>query len=598
MKNLILRKHAHKSLPINLKLIFIFLVFYWHEVNAQTEKNVWLARLNAEINLSSKYDEEKIVRINKLHREARGSNFGEFEKNLELYDEFSVFIFDSAYFYAKKLKETASVSKDSLLMKYAQIKINFVLLSSGMFKELFDSLNYLNPYGLNNTWRAEYYVLKTRSYFDLSDYNTGKPFTAQYVFEAERHIDSLLAISFPDTFNFLYYNGLKSIRRGEIWAATAFFNKLVGDSSLTLRQQAIINSTCSDLFIRKGQTDSAIILLCKAAIADIKSSTKENTAILNLATLLFKSGDLKNASAYIQKASNDAVTYGARQRILQLSNILPLIEAAKLATVQSDKTNITRYAFIITTLFLLLISFGFVIYRQVRRLKLQQREINTKNMSLHHMVEEKEWLLKEIHHRVKNNLHTITSLLESQSAYLENDALTAIRDCQHRVYAMSLIHQKLYQPEKNGTTIDMPIYLHELVEYLVDSFEAKHRIKIQMNTDPIELDISFAVPVGLILNEAITNAMKYAFPDERKGLIDISIRESGDKKYLFSVTDNGVGLPDGFDIGKVKSLGMKLMKGLSDDIMAKFQIDNFSGTKISIEFETDKGIEYLAKSIV
>ena len=587
------------SIPfVTTRLCCLLLVLFWVESNAQSGRAAWLDKLNDEIGLSAKHDAEKIVRIDSLRRQLNNPDKSPFEKYLELYNEFSVFNFDSAYFYANKLQETASASKDTLLIKYAKIKIDFVLLSSGMFKEVFDSLNYLNPHGLDNSVKAEYYILKARSYFDLSDYNKEKVFTDLYSAEADSYIDSLLTISSPGTFQFFYYSGLKSIRRGDVRATTTYFNKLAADSLLSMRQIAIVNSTFSDLFIRKGQADSAVILLCKAAIADIKSSTKETTAILNLATLLFKSGDLKNASAYIQKASDDAQTYGARQRILQLSNILPLIEAARLADVQSDKKNITRYAFIITALFLLLIVFGLIIFRQVRRLKTQQKEINTKNLSLHHMVEEKEWLLKEIHHRVKNNLHTITSLLESQSAYLENDALTAIRDSQHRVYAMSLIHQKLYQPEKNVTAIDMPMYLHELVEYLNDSFEARHRIKFQMDTEPIELDISLAVPVGLILNEAITNAMKYAFPGQKEGLINISIKKTGAKKFLFAVADNGVGLPGGFDIKKVNSLGMKLMKGLSDDIMAKFQIENLTGTKISIEFLADKSTGHLQHAAI
>lgn len=566
--------------------------------NAQSGRTEWIDKLNSEIRLSGKYDAEKIDRIDSLRQQLTSSVKSPFNKYLELYNEFSVFNFDSAYFYANKLQVAASESKDSLLLKYAKIKTNFVLLSGGMFKEVFDSLNYINPNGIDNYMRAEYYILKARSYFDLSDYNKEKVFTDLYTSEADRYIDSLLAISSGETFQFNYYSGLKYIRRNDIRTTTTYFNKLTTDSSLSLPQTAIVNSTFSDLYIRKGQIDSAVILLCKAAIADIKSSTKETTAILNLASLLFNSGDLKNASVYIQKASDDARTYGARQRILQLSNILPLIEAAKLAAVQNDKKNITQYAFIITALFLLLIVFGFVIFRQVKRLKTQQKEINTKNLSLHNMVEEKEWLLKEIHHRVKNNLHTITSLLESQSAYLEDDALIAIRDSQHRVFAMSLIHQKLYQPEKSVTAIDMPMYLRELVEYLIDSFEARHRINFQIDTDPIELDISLAVPVGLILNEAITNSMKYAFPGKKNGSISISIKIKEINKFLFTVSDNGIGLPKGFDINKVNSLGMKLMKGLSDDIMAKFQVENLPGTKISIEFTADKSIDHIRHAAI
>ena len=515
---------------------------------------------------------------------------GSLKKYLDLYNEFSVFNFDSAYFYSNKLQEAAFASKDSLLLKYAKIKSGFTLLSSGMFKEVFDSLNYLNPNGLDDFRKAEYYIFKSRSYSDLSDYNQGKVLFDLYSAEADKYIDSLLTLSSLDSFQLYYYNGLRNLRKGDTRKATGYFSRLVANSSLSLHQAAIINSTYSDLFIRRGLPDSAIIYLSKAAIADIQSSTKETTAILNLATLLFKLGDVKNASVYIKKASEDAKIYGARQRIIQLSNILPLIEAERLSTMEKSKKSITRYAIIITLSFLLLIIFGFVIFKQVRRLKAQQKEIYTKNTSLRHLVDEKEWLLKEIHHRVKNNLHTITSLLESQSAYLENDALDAIRDSQHRVFAMSLIHQKLYQTEKNETSINMPVYLRELVDYLKESFESTRRIKFHMDTKEIELDISLAVPVGLILNEAITNAMKYAFPGDRSGDVEISIKRTSERKLLFAVADNGIGLPDGFDPNNINSLGMKLMKGLSTDIMAGFRVENLNGTTISIEFAPDKSL--------
>ena len=348
-------KFLYKCNFLCSRLCCLFLLSICLEGYAQTDKTEWLSQLNSEIEQSRKYDAHKLLRIDSLRLQLSSSNKKPFDKYLDLYNEFSVFNFDSAYFYAVKLIDIASASKDTLLIKYAKIKADFVLLSSGMFKEVFDSLNYLNPHGLNNSRKSEYFILKARSYFDLADYNQEKVFTDLYTSEGDRCIDSLLSISSTGTFQFNYYSGLKSIRQGDIRTATTYFRKLNADSLLSLHQVAIVNSTFSDLFIRKGQVDSAVILLCKAAIADIKSSTKETTAILNLATLLFKSGDLKNASAYIQKAFDDARTYGARQRILQLSNILPLIEAARLAAVQSDKVNITRYAFIITALFLLLI---------------------------------------------------------------------------------------------------------------------------------------------------------------------------------------------------------------------------------------------------
>ena len=585
----------NKLYLLNFKFLLCYfsIIFFCCKGYSQSGRKDWLDKLNKEIQQSAQYDAERLARIDILKKRT-GNSTGQdlFDQYLRLYNEYAVFNFDSAYFYALKLQETASSMSDTSLMQYAKIKLGFTLLSSGMFKEVDESLSDLKTTGLNDSVKGEYYILKASYYFDLADYNHDNIFSPSYNAEAERYLDSSLMVSPSNSFRFFYYNGLKNIRAGEIGIASAYFQKLINDFALSLHEQAIVNSTFSDVYIRRGLRDSAIILLAKAAIADIQSSTKETSAILNLSTLLFKEGDLEHASSCIEKAANDANIYGARQRILQLSGIMPVIEAEKLAIAVREKSNVTRYATIITFLLLALLIFGIIIIRQIRKMKVQQKEISDQNVSLHRMIEEKEVLVKEIHHRVKNNLQIITSLLESQSAYLKNESLDAIRDTQHRIFAMSLIHQKLYQPEKNETKIDMTVYLHELVNYLSESFKSTPRIQFQMDLEPVELDISLAMPMGMILNEAITNSVKYAFPGRREGMITISVKKAGENMLLFSVADNGIGLPHALDMSKVNSLGMKLMKGLSDDIAARFSIKNNQGTQITIEFRTEKSLQY------
>lgn len=227
-----------------------------------------------------------------------------------------------------------------------------------------------------------------------------------------------------------------------------------------------------------------------------------------------------------------------------------------------------------------------LLYNQYRIKQKNNQEVSLKNKSLERLLDEKEWLLKEVHHRVKNNLHTIMSLLETQSAYLKDDALLAVQNSQHRVYAMSLIHQKLYQME-NSTNVNMAVYLPELISYLSDSYDTGHRINFNSRFDNIQLDISQAIPVGLILNEAITNAIKYAFPGKANGDISIQMTRSGEKNILLSIADNGIGLPADWAIIQKNSLGLKLMKGLSDDLRAKFTVNSEKGTTITLEFQKE-----------
>ena len=165
--------------------------------------------------------------------------------------------------------------------------------------------------------------------------------------------------------------------------ALDYFNKALQKKDLSLHQLALTTSTMSDIYIRKGQTDTAINFLVRAAIADIQSSTKETSAIFNLSSLLFKSREIQRASVYIQKAVDDAVFYGARQRKVQLSAVLPLIEAEKISQVENQKKILIAYAVGATFLLLVVIILAIIIFRQVNKLKLAKKIITLANEQQH-----------------------------------------------------------------------------------------------------------------------------------------------------------------------------------------------------------------------
>ncbi|MRG44232.1 hypothetical protein GFS24_03860 [Chitinophaga sp. SYP-B3965] len=225
-----------------------------------------------------------------------------------------------------------------------------------------------------------------------------------------------------------------------------------------------------------------------------------------------------------------------------------------------------------------------LLYRQ-NRLKQRSNQIIThKNGQLEDLLADKEWLLKEIHHRVKNNLQIIMSLLDSQSRYIDNDAaLTAINDSQRRVQAISLIHQKLYQSE-NSSSISMPHYIDELISYLQDSFDTSSHAVIEQDVEPLKLDVAKAIPLGLIINEAIVNAIKYAFPGQQKGIVRISLKNSGADHLLLDISDNGIGLPLDVKVSKPNSLGFSLMRGLTRQLDGTYSIESNNGVHIFIRF--------------
>jgi two-component sensor histidine kinase len=242
-------------------------------------------------------------------------------------------------------------------------------------------------------------------------------------------------------------------------------------------------------------------------------------------------------------------------------------------------------------LFLVLIITGLVFrgYQSKKesnkKLEASKNSIEKKNKILQNVVQEKEWLLKEIHHRVKNNRQVVMSLLNTQSSYLKDEsAVIAIKDSQNRINSMALIHQRLYQSE-GLSCIRMPEYIKELINYLKDSYQTNYTFKIDI--EDIEMHVSQAIPVGLILNEAITNAIKYAFPDDRKGIISVTLKHFEDDYFLLEIGDNGVGIEGEIDISKYNSLGMKLMEGLTRDLNGTFKVVNSDGLKVAVTFVYD-----------
>lgn len=207
------------------------------------------------------------------------------------------------------------------------------------------------------------------------------------------------------------------------------------------------------------------------------------------------------------------------------------------------------------------------------------------NRELEEALKEKESLLKEIHHRVKNNLQIVSSLLHLQSASIRDEAtLHVIRESQNRVRSMSMIHEKLYQ-SNNLSGIAFGKYARELAAYLFRSYgvyESQVRLITQIGGDVLSLER--AVPCGLIVTELISNSLKYAFPDGRAGEIVVSLDTAPDGVITLSVADDGVGLPADFDFAGAPSLGLKLVRGLADQLQATLGVRRDQGTRFQLRF--------------
>ncbi len=205
---------------------------------------------------------------------------------------------------------------------------------------------------------------------------------------------------------------------------------------------------------------------------------------------------------------------------------------------------------------------------------------------------EKETLLKEIHHRVKNNMQLISSLLQLQADYIKDPkALEVFRECQNRIRSMALIHEKLYQAPSLAE-IDFTEYVRSLMAILSRTYATRNRsVNVELDLAPASLSLETAIPIGLILNELVSNSLKHAFPGQRNGTIRIVLRQNEIGAFELTVADNGIGLPAGFEWDNCPSLGLRLIRILVQQIRGVLKVHNAAGTTMTLTAPTSQPIE-------
>jgi two-component system, sensor histidine kinase PdtaS len=214
----------------------------------------------------------------------------------------------------------------------------------------------------------------------------------------------------------------------------------------------------------------------------------------------------------------------------------------------------------------------FILFRKQRK----------KSRIIQQQSDEMQVLMKEIHHRVKNNLQIISSLLDLQSLTIkDSQASEAVKESKNRVQSMALIHQNLYS-EGNIKGIKVKEYIDNLVLALCSSYNISNdKVKVTTDIDDLNLDIDTMIPLGLVLNELVSNALKYAFTNHQPGELTISLKKTGDDLQL-KVNDNGVGFPEGLDVQTGKSFGLKMIRAFAQKLKAKLSIYNNHGACVEM----------------
>jgi len=239
--------------------------------------------------------------------------------------------------------------------------------------------------------------------------------------------------------------------------------------------------------------------------------------------------------------------------------------------------------------FLAITVVGMALWRYVslsrinRKLMRTMAERKQADEQVRRSLREKEVMLKEIHHRVKNNMQVIYSLLNLQAKGSADETVRSIlEESRDRVNSMALIHEKLYQ-SKDMASIDFKEYLQSLAQGITSTYK-RHNVQVSVDMECLALDVNVGIPCGLIVNELISNSLKYAFPGERSGAIKLGINKNGKGDHVLTVADNGIGFPPDVDFRNTLSLGMKLVNVLAGQIHGTIAFSREGGTMFSITF--------------
>ena len=345
-----------------------------------------LNELNQAIEDTELYVRKKNERVKalrkKLNKKEGVSLLEKFAVYNELYQEYGSFKFDSAFAYALKLQEAARQLNDPEKISYSKLKLSFTLLSSGMFKEAFDSLKTVDLAHLPGSLKVDYYEQMSRAYYDLADYNMDNYYTSYYLRRGNQYADSAMEQSVTDPIHYYYFRGRKNLKEKKLEEAKKDFHLILEELDPSSHKYAMIGASLAIAYKENGEMDKAIDLMIRAAIADIKSSTTEATALMMLAEWLFRAGDVGRAYAYIKQALKDADFYGAKQRKIQASAILPIIEGEQFARVESQRKRLFAYAVAVSILSLLVVVFAFIIFKQLKQLRQAKKTVVEANLNL------------------------------------------------------------------------------------------------------------------------------------------------------------------------------------------------------------------------
>ncbi|APQ15982.1 histidine kinase dimerization/phosphoacceptor domain -containing protein [Maribacter hydrothermalis] len=493
---------------------------------------------------------------------------------------------DSAADYALKSLELGKEHNDTKAMAMAYSDLSNLFWKQSKFESGVEyglrSLELFEAWGITDLDYDFTLYVTGNNYLALEDYEQARKYYEQSIIIGERYgfYNNLsdVYISLVDLYSFLE----EFEKAMEAGSNAVKYAELLENNFMIMRSWLAVGK----LQNKKGNYKEAIEGLKKSiliATKDFGDAYYLSDAYKELGSAYAKQQDYKNAFYSFSKydsLKNEVFTAEADHRISELRTEFDVAKKENTIALQEIqiKKQQSRQQLIIIISFLLLLLL-LLAYKAISNNSKKNKLLQKKNS-------EKEFLLKEIHHRVKNNLEIVSSLLSLQASLIEDPKiLNAMEQSQHRVHSMGMIHQKLYLGEKLAT-IEMKDYFNNLSDYILHSFGKNEDINILVEMDELELDVDMAIPIGLIVNELITNSLKYAFPNNRKGTLRLALTNNHDLIVL-KVSDDGIGMPNAsLNVGT--GFGTQLVNLLVKQLDGKMVLLTEHGTTVNIQFQNIK----------
>jgi len=367
------------------KTILLFLILsitFAHSKNNKTRSA--LKELDKCIVKRSSFEIAKINHIKTLRTQfirKKNSAINTYELNKELYKEYQSYKYDSAYSFASKMLRTAQELKDKDKIVESKIALSFSCMSAGLYKEATEISATINPTKLNINGQAGLYWFLSTLNGNMS-FSTAEPYQSEYKIKSLDYCKKSMSLMNPKSSNYLLAKARQCQLNGNNSEAINIIEQYLLTCNHDLHNHAIFTSTLANLYLNQKDTTKAILNLVSAAIADIEIATKETAAIRQLAELLYKQGDIQRAYSYATIALDDANYYNARQRKIEVGQILPIIEAGRFDIIKQQNNKLLIYSGLISTLFILFLVSTFIILKQKKRLNSARLQILQQNADL------------------------------------------------------------------------------------------------------------------------------------------------------------------------------------------------------------------------